>query len=201
MKHGTMWMLAAAVLLSAAILAPTFAQDAPADRPPRRGGRDMTPEQMQEMRQRMQQRMQDAMRERLGATEDEWKVLWPRIEKVQTLQRQTRGGDRGRMFMGGRTGRRGTRRGGEGGPEAGPGRPERPERPESEMSDVQKKTDALRQLLDKEGATPAELKAAMDDVRKAREKAQQELEKAQKDLKEVITVRQEAVLFLMGLLS
>ena len=38
---------------------------------------------MEQFRQRAQQRM----REQLGANEQEWKVLQPRIEKIQQLQR------------------------------------------------------------------------------------------------------------------
>ena len=33
------------------------------------------------------EQMNQRMRERLGASEEEWKVLQPRIEKVQTAQR------------------------------------------------------------------------------------------------------------------
>src|SRR5262245_28244140 len=52
--------------------------------------------------QAMRQRMMDRMKERLGATDDEWKVLSPKIEKVMSVQRDLRGGGGpGGMFGGG----------------------------------------------------------------------------------------------------
>ena len=44
---------------------------------------------MEAMRKRMaemQKRREESLRKRLGATEEEWKVLYPRIKKVQDLQ-------------------------------------------------------------------------------------------------------------------
>ena len=50
------------------------------------------------------------MKENFGATDDEWKVLQPKIEKVMTLRMQA--GGMGGMMMGG--GGRGRRGGGDG---------------------------------------------------------------------------------------
>ncbi len=137
-------------------------------------------------REEFRRRMADRMREQLGATEEEWKVLQPRIEKVQQLQRQSRGG-----FM--RFGRRGGRRPGEG---------QRPQAaPEREQSEVEKKTEALRNLLEDKASTPQAIKAGLDALRAAREKAQQDLAAARKELRAIVTVRQEAQLVLMGLLD
>ena len=58
------------------------------------GGRDGG--QFQQRIEQFRQQMTDRMKQALGATDEEWKVLQPRIEKVQTLSRQTRGGDEGR---------------------------------------------------------------------------------------------------------
>ena len=139
--------------------------------------------------QEFRQRMQDRMRERLGASEEEWKVLQPRIEKVQQLQRQTRGGS---ARFAGRIGRRGRR----------PANEQRPEgAPEREQTEVQKKTEALRNLLEDEASGPEAVKAALEALRKARQKAQQDLAAAQKELKEVVTMRQEAQLLLMGIVD
>ena len=133
-------------------------------------------------------RMSDRMREQFGATEEEWKVLQPRIEKVQQLQRQSRGG--GSRGFGGR-GRRGR-----------PGDDRRAEgTPEREQPEVEKKTEALRNLLDDEASGAPAIKAALGALRKAREKAQLELAAARKELREVVTMRQEARLVLMGVLD
>ncbi|MHC4353963.1 MAG: hypothetical protein ACYS0H_14740, partial [Planctomycetota bacterium] len=75
--------------------------------------------------EQMRQRMDQAMRERLGATEAEWKVLGPRVNKVMELSRQSRGSGRGGTMFGGR-GNFGGRGGGPvgnrpGGGQGGPG--------------------------------------------------------------------------------
>src|SRR5258705_7103323 len=67
------------------------------------------------------ERFMTQIKERLGASDDEWKVLQPKLEKVMTAQRESRGGVGG--FGGGRGGRGGG--GGAGGahqPAATPGR-------------------------------------------------------------------------------
>jgi len=139
-------------------------------------------QRMEEFRKRMEQRM----REQLGASEEEWKALQPGIEKVQQVMRQTRGG------FGRRTGRSDRR-------------PEDAQRPEAgqerERSEVEKKTEALRSLLGDKASGADAIKAALDALRQAREKAQQELAAARKDLRSIVTVRQEAQLVLMGILD
>jgi len=135
-------------------------------------------------------RMADRMREQLGATEEEFtKVLQPRIEKIQQIQRRTRGG-----FPGGRGGRRGGRRGG-GERQPAEGAPER------EKTDVEKKTEALQSLLEDKASKADAVKAALDALRKARAKAEADLATARKELRAVVTVRQEAQLVLMRILD
>lgn len=65
----------------------------------------------------MRQEMMDRLKEAVGASDDEWKVIQPRIEKVQDLQRQTGGRGPGMFF--------GPPPGGPGGPGngGGPGGP------------------------------------------------------------------------------
>ena len=146
-----------------------------------------------DMRARMEEfrrRMSDRMREQLGASEEEWKVLQPRIEKVQQLQRQGRGGFGG---FGGRSRGRGGR------PGEATRRPEGA--PEREQSEVEMKTEALRSLLDDEASGAPAIKAALDALRNARLKAQRDLDAARKELREVVTMRQEARLVLNGILE
>ena len=153
----------------------------------RSGGSTGAPNQRMEQ---FRQRAQEQMREQLGATEEEWQVLQPRIEKVQQLQRGTRGGFGG---WGGQFGGRGGRR---------PEEARRPEgAPEHEQSEVEKKTEALRNLLADKASDAEAIRAALDALRKAREQAQQELVAARKELRDVVTVRQEASLVLMGILD
>src|SRR5688500_15288170 len=48
--------------------------------------------QQEDRRREFQERFQTMMKEQLGTTDEEWKVLAPKIEKVQTAQRNSRGG-------------------------------------------------------------------------------------------------------------
>lgn len=157
---------------------------------------------MEEFRKRMEEyrRQRDnRLRESLGATEAEWKVLQPLIEKVQQQQRQGRG--RGMMMMG-RGGRGDWRSRGDRGDRGSRGDRTRPEgAPERERSDVEKKSEALRKILESKTAKPKAIAAALAALRKAREKTAQDLAAARKSLREVVTSRQEAQLVLMGVLD
>jgi hypothetical protein len=59
--------------------------------------------------------------------------------------------------------------------------------------------DALRKAVD--GKAPnSELKTKLADLKEARKKKQEALEKAQEDLRQLLSVRQEAIAATMGLL-
>jgi hypothetical protein len=146
--------------------------------------------------ERMRQMMDQRMREQLGATEAEWKVLGPRVNKVMELSRQSRGG--GMFGRGGFAGRGGF--GGRGGP--GGNRPGgRPGAPAREQTAVEKAQEQLRTVLDNTASTPDQIKASLTALRTAREKAKQQLATAQQDLRKIVTIRQEAVLVMMGTLD
>ncbi|KPK65569.1 MAG: hypothetical protein AMK73_02595 [Planctomycetes bacterium SM23_32] len=135
--------------------------------------------------EQMRQRMMERMKETLGADDEEWAIIAPRLEKVQTLARQAGGGGVGFLFGGRR-----------GGGRRGPA----PEQ-QGEQSAVEKAADSLRAVLNDETATAAQVKESLSAYREAREKARQELAKAQENLREVLSVKQEAQLVLMGLLE
>lgn len=150
----------------------------------------------------MQQMMEQRMRENLGASEQEWKVLGPRVMKVQQLSRQVSTGGRGMFGFGGFGGRRGMQGPGGMGNRQGGDRPNRPDNaPERELSAVEKASEALMTTLENEAAKPEEIKSKLTALRAAREKAKQELATAQKELREIVTVRQEAQLVIMGMLD
>ena len=149
----------------------------------RRQGRD--PE---EMRQRMNERM----REQFGVTDDaEWKAIEGKIQKVNEARRAVGGGmGFGAMAFAGRRdaaagggGEGGNRRnfGGFGG------------EPSPEVAELRKAVDAK--------ASGDELKAKLAKVREARKASEAKLETAQEDLRKILTVRQEAVAVMMGLLK
>ena len=136
---------------------------------------------------RFRQALTDRLKEILGATDEEWKVLQPRVEKVMTLTMQSRFGG---LNIGALVGR--GRRGGPGGPGPDTTAPQ---------TEIDKTGAALQNLLDNKDAKSEEIKAALAALREMRAKAGDELEKARKSLREVLTLRQEAQLVMMGLLD
>jgi hypothetical protein len=165
-----------------------------------------------------QKRIMGMYKENLGASDVEWKIIEPKLTKVMELSRESRSsGMRGMMGRGVRGGdaARGGRggdatRGVRGGDAARGGRggdatrgertlpPREGDRPESE---IQKASTALDTVLENKSATNDQIKAKLLQLRKAKEKAQQVLVAAQKDLKSVLTVRQEAKLVAAGMLN
>ncbi len=161
---------------------------------PPQGGRDRGPAgpgqfDPEQMRQRMTQRM----KEQLGADDEAWKVLEPRLMKVMELNRQVGGGPGGMFGMFGRGGPAGNRS--DRGPRDGQNAPGRPA---DQQTAVQKATEQLRTTLDNQSAAPEEIKKNLTALREAREKAKQELATAQQELRQILTVRQEAQLVMMG---
>ncbi|GAH53653.1 unnamed protein product, partial [marine sediment metagenome] len=78
-----MWRRTVVTFLTAAVLAGIlWVGLAIAQEDPREGRGPRDPEQMRQRMEEFRQRMAERMRESFGATEDEWKVLGPRIEKV-----------------------------------------------------------------------------------------------------------------------
>ena len=164
----------------------------------RGGGRDMT---------QFRQAMMDRLKENLGVTDDEFKVLQPKIEKVQTLQRDAMGNRfgmgraRGQFGQGGQPGQPGQPGQGAGGNPPAGGQPAAAGAAPAQQSDVQVKTRDLQDMLENKDAKPEEIKAKLDALRDAKAKAKEELTKAQAELKELLSQRQEAVLVTMGTLD
>jgi hypothetical protein len=128
----------------------------------------------------MRQRMMDRMKEVLGASDDEWQAIGPKLEKVMQLQRDANGGGGMRMLF---------RRN-----QGGDQQQQQPQTP------VQQKAKELEDAI--QGNAPAaDIKAKMQALREARAAARQELTKAQDDLKGLLTQKQEATLLMMGMLD
>jgi hypothetical protein len=172
-----------------------------------RGGRGQRPQregagQMQRDPAQMQRMMTERMKGQLGAGDEEWKVIQPRLQKVMNLSRQVTG--RG-MMMGGPGGNAGRRQPGgarTAGQDAGQRtRPGPGTGPQREESAVGKATQELQEVLRSETAKPEQIKAKLTALRTAKEKAKKDLATAQKELKEKLTVKQEAILVLSGYLN
>jgi hypothetical protein len=135
----------------------------------------------------MRQRMMERMREEFDVKDDtEWKLISERIEKVNDARRETAGRGMGMMFGGG--GRGGGGQGGGGGGRGGFGGEPMPEQ------------DALQKAV--ESNAPAdEIKTKLAKYREALKAKEAKLAKAQDDLRQVLSVKQEAKAVLMGMLK
>jgi hypothetical protein len=148
-----------------------------------RGGRgNFSPEDMQA-------RMLNGLRDRMGITNDEeWGLISQRIAAVSEARRATGGG-----LFGGMGGP-----GGRGGPPAGGGG-DRGGRGPGGRSSSNPEMAALQQAL-ADNLPEAEIKSRLDRMRDARRNNEAKVAKAQEDLRAVLTVKQEAVAVMFGLL-
>jgi Spy/CpxP family protein refolding chaperone len=133
------------------------------------------------------QQMMDNVKQALEVTsDDEWKVLEPRVQKIMDARMEMGGGGMGRFMMGRRN------RGGDNAP-ADQGARRRFGPPPSQEEE------ALQKAIDSK-ASKAEMKAALDKYVASRKTKQADMEKAQAALRELLTPRQEAIATLNGLL-
>jgi hypothetical protein len=133
--------------------------------------------------QQMMQRRLDQVKEDLGASDEEWSALQPKVQKVMDLQFQEM-----RSRMGG------MRRGGGGGPPGGSPDDQANQNPvEKAMSDLRAAVNA--------NASADDLAKKLQAVRDARAQVQTDMTKAQADLKQLLTQRQEAQMVLAGVLE
>lgn len=134
----------------------------------------------------VQARMLSSLRERLEITDDEeWKLISERIAKVTELRRTTLAGAPGALAaFAGRGAQAGgdNKRGGRGPSPAGG----------AELTALQT---AVRDKL-----PDAEIKSRLDRLRESRRENEARLSKAQEELRAVLSVRQEAVAVVFGLL-
>ena len=189
MNRLSIWALA---LVMAGTAGSAFAQNQPGQQGRQRGQNGQNGQNGQG-RQRgnfdpaaMRERMMNGIKERLGATDEEWKVLQPKIEKVMTAQRDSRG--TGGFGRGGRGGDRG-------------GNNNTNAAPQGEQSAVAKASADLRAALDDKSTSAEEITKRLTALRDAREKARADRAAAQKELKDVLSARQEAVLVNSGILD
>ena len=155
----------------------------------------------------MRQRMMERVREQLEVkSDDEWKIISERVEKVMTARRDAAGlGGMAAMFGRGGGGGGGRRDGGNGGGGAGGG--ERGNREGGErrrgggfFGEEPQEAKDLRAAL--EAKAPAdEVKAKLEKYRAYKKKKEAELATAQEKLKEVLNARQEANAVMAGLLN
>jgi hypothetical protein len=143
--------------------------------------------------EQFRQRMMERYREQLEIkSDDEWKVIEPRITKVMDARRDAGPGGRG---FGGNFMRRGPD-----GTDAGGGRGGRNGGDRFGGGTPSPEADALQKAIEAK-ASSEELKTKLAKYREARKEKEAALTKAQDELRKVLSVRQEASAVLMGLLQ
>ena len=146
------------------------------------GGRNFDPAQFQ-------QRMMDNIRDQLNFTNDtDWSAVQPLVQKVMDARRDVGFGGGGMRGMFGRN-RGGGGGGGQGGPGGGRGGFFGQPSPEQE---------ALQKALD-DDAPAAQVKDLLAKYKASQQAKQAKLEAAQDALKAVLTSKQEAQAYLLGL--
>ncbi|MEI7957971.1 MAG: hypothetical protein WCI40_02590 [Verrucomicrobiota bacterium] len=183
MKMPQLTSTALAFALSAACCLAQDPTPAPSTTPSAAAPAEPARPQADRMEQ-FRQRMNEFLKTSLKVSDDEWSIIQPLLEKVQSKQREALTGRFGMMGGG--------RRGGDRGGQPASNRPERPANPES---------DALKSTLESESASPAEIKAKLEALRAAHKKAAAELDQAREELRKVLTQRQEATLVMVGILE
>lgn len=188
---GVGLMLMAVLLVSVVIAADEANQPTQQRRRPNASARDGRRGGMFN-REDFQKRINEMLKGELGATDDEWKVIEPRLTKVMTLARTANANPSrsmmSRMFRG-----------------QGPGRQNQP-RPADQgnlqqQSKVEKAVSELENTLNDEKSDSSAIKAKLLALRQAREQEKQALAKAQQELRDVLTIRQEAKLVMLGMLE
>jgi hypothetical protein len=142
---------------------------------------------MAKVRKAMAARWKQRLKEQLKATDEEWLVLEPKIDKLIRAQQETRAGIRG-----------GQRAGFGGGPSINA--PPPPPVDSDTPSEVQEAAEDVREAAADPDLPGAEVSRRLATYRKARDKAREKLDAAEQELRDVLTQRQEAVLTLAGML-
>jgi hypothetical protein len=189
--------------------------------------RNMSPEEKmqyfqqlaEEQRQAMEQQESIAMQQALGANDEQWKVIEPRLKKVKHYRDQAfvgtkspfqsnfssfnmgPGGTQG--FSGGFGGGFQFQAGGGSSMQGGNMVPTTTGRQafDGSLSDGEVICEELERLLYDPQTTPVQVSQKLDALRKAREKARRQWVASQQQLREVLDFRQQAKLVMMGLLD
>jgi hypothetical protein len=131
----------------------------------------------------------------LGASEEQWKLIRPKLGKVDNLWNQVNSTIEAGVSGGSTSGQTEAIV-----PKLQWGRPWK-YTPLFEMTDAQRLARQLRALLEKKSTTPQAFRRQIAGLRKARtteSEIKKQLAEARRELREILTTRQEAILILLG---
>jgi hypothetical protein len=140
------------------------------------------------IRKAMAARWKQRLKEMLKVADEEWKALEPKIDNLVRAQQEARAGIRGGM------------RGGFGGGFAGVAAVAPPPLDREGPSEVEEAAEDVREAAADPDLPGAEVARRLNAYRKARDKAREKLDAAERDLRDLLTQRQEAVLTIAGML-
>ena len=158
-------------------------------------------QRLKEFHQRVAKTKKEFLYEKtaLGVNEEQWKLIKAKFEKVRHLRDQARS----TVGMGlTSSSSSGTSRGSTSRnvPTWQWGKPWK-DKAQSELTEAQKLAKHLIALVERKNTTPEQFRRQMDALRKARKeeaKIKRQLSETQKELRELLTIRQEATLVLMN---
>ena len=130
----------------------------------------------------------------LGATEERWKLIQPKLKKVQDLRDQATSVVGAGVSAGSSDSRTGPS-----GPALQWKRPWK-DKALNELTEAQRLARHLRALLERKDTTPQAFRRKISHLRKARSKEaeiEKQLAEARRELREILTTREEAVLVLL----
>lgn len=204
-RIGSRIVTASALAVGAALWsAPAALGQAP---PAPGGGGPGTPEQQRERMEQWRQQADQRMKDLLKATDEEYAVLKPRIEKIQQTQRatDTRRVAYGMLMNGSSSWRtRGSNPGdSQRQPNTSGGDANRRPSPFGETPDnpVYQKSQELQAALEAKNAAPDALKTKLAELRAARQQSRVEMATLQEELRQLCSMRQESVLVMLGILE
>lgn len=197
----------ACFLAAALSCVPVMGQSQPQQQQPQRGGGNDAERtaRFEQFRQQMDTRMKEVLR----ASDEEYAVLKPRIEKIQQLQRanDTRRAGFSMMMNGNSNWRTRGSTPGEGQRQpntqenADPNQQRRSPFGDTPTTPLTVKTQEMQAILEAKDAGNDSLKAKLVELRAARQQAKQEMSQMQEELRQLCSIRQESVLVMLGILE
>jgi len=177
--------------------------------------RNLSPEQkIREMQRMAEQQEEMAMKQALGVNEEQWKVIKPKLDKVKACRQRatvsigppfssnfaSTSSQQGGGFAGGFQFQLGGGGSGGGSNMTAPDSSfqSQSSRRETQGERICRQLDAL---LNDFNSPPETIRQKMIELQQARASARKQLAQAQKDLREALTLRQQAKLVLMGILD